>query len=49
MDARYVEKLAKDDNGAKCLLVRQDLFDRSVDPKGRKTKGPKQTVRAILL
>ena len=27
MDLAYVEKLAKDNNGVKYLLVRQDLFD----------------------
>ena len=33
-----VDKLAKDKNGVNCLLVRQDLFDRTVDAKGMKTK-----------
>ena len=33
MDLAYVDKLAKDNNGVKYLLVRQDLFDRSVDAK----------------
>ena len=48
MDLAYVEKLAKDNNGGKCLLVRQDLFDRTVDAKGMKTKVCKETVRAFL-
>ena len=48
MDLAYVDKLAKDNNGVKCLLVRQDLFDRTVDAKGMKTKDSKETVRAFL-
>ena len=44
----YFEKLATDNNGVKYLLVRQDLFDRTVDAKGRKTKDSKETVRAFL-
>ena len=48
MDLAYVDKLAKDDNGVKYLLVRQDLFDRTVDAKGMKTKGSKETVSAFL-
>ena len=41
MDLAYVDKLAKDNNGVKYLLVRQDLFDRTVDAKGMKTKDSK--------
>ena len=50
MDLAYVDKLAKDNNGVKCLLVRyiQDLFDRTVDAKGMKIKDSKETVRAFL-
>ena len=48
MDLAHVDKLAKDNNGVKYLLVRQDLFDRTVDAKGRKTKDFKETVRAFL-
>ena len=40
LDLAYVDKLAKDNNGVKCLLVRQDLFDRSVDAKRMKKKIP---------
>ena len=47
-DLAYVDKLAKDYNGVKYLLVRQDLFDRTVDAKGMKTKVSKETVRAFL-
>ena len=48
MDLAFVDKLAKDNNGVKYLLVRQDLFDRTVDAKGMKTKDSKETVRAFL-
>ena len=48
MDMAYVDKLAKDNNGVEYLLVRQDLFDRTVDAKGMKTKESKETVRAFL-
>ena len=48
MDLAYVDKLTKDNNGVKYLLVRQDLFDRTVDAKGMKSKDSKETVRAFL-
>ena len=48
MDLAYVDKLAEDNNGVKYLLLRQDLFDRTVDAKGMKTKDSKETVRAFL-
>ena len=48
MDSAYVDKVSKDNNGVKYLLVRQDLFDRTVDAKGIKTKDSKETVRAFL-
>ena len=44
----YVDKVAKDNNGVKYLLVRQDMFDRTVDEKGMKTKDSKETVCAFL-
>ena len=43
MDLAYVDKLSKDNNGVKYLLVRQDLFDRTIDAKGMKTKESKET------
>ena len=43
MDLAFVDKLAKDNNGVKYLLVRQDMFDRTVDAKGMKTKDSKET------
>ena len=48
MNLAYVDKLAKDNNGVKYLLVRQDLFDRTVDAKGMKSKDSKETVHAFL-
>ena len=48
MDLAYVDKLARDNNGVKYLLVRQDLFDRTVDAKGMKSKDSKESVRAFL-
>ena len=47
MDLAHVDKLAKDNNGVKYLLVRQDLFDRTVDAKRMKTKDSKGTVRGV--
>ena len=43
MDLAFVDKLAKDNNGVKYLLVCQDMFDRTVDAKGMKTKDSKET------
>ena len=48
MDLACVDNLAKDNNGVKCLLNRQYLFDRTVDTKGMKTKYSKEFVRALL-
>ena len=48
MDLAYVVKLAKYNNGVKYLLVRQDLFGRTVDAKGMKTKDSKETVCVFL-
>ena len=47
MDLAYVDKLAKENNGVKCLLVRQDLLDRAVNAKGMKTKDSQETVKAF--
>ena len=49
MDLAYVAKLAKENNGVKYLLVRQDLFDRNVNVKGMKTKDSQETVKAFSL
>ena len=48
MELAYVDKPAKDNNGLKYLLVRKDLFDKTVDAKGMKTKDSKETVHAVL-
>ena len=48
MDLANADKLAKDNNGVKYLLVRQDLFDRTVDAKGMKTKDSKETVKTFF-
>ena len=47
MDFAYIDKLAKENNGVKCLLVRQDLFDRTVNAKEMKTKDSQETVKAF--
>ena len=47
MDLAYVDKLAKENNGVKYLLVRQDLFGRTVNAKGMKTKDSQETVKAF--
>ena len=47
MDLAYVDKLAKENNGVKYLLVRQDLFDRAVNAKGKKTKDSQETVKTF--
>ena len=47
MDFVYVDKLAKENNGVKYLLVRQDLFDGTVSAKGMKTKDSQETVKAF--
>ena len=45
MDLAYVDKLARDNNGLNYLLVRQDLFDKTLDAKGMKTKDSKEEVK----
>ena len=47
MDFAYVDKLAKDNNSIKLLLVRQVLFDRTVIAKGMKTKDSQETVKSF--
>ena len=48
VDLAYVNKLAKENNGVKYLLVRQDLFDRTVVAKGMEWKEIKGTDCALL-
>ena len=47
MDLAYVDDLAKEINGVKFLLVRQDLFDRTVTARAMKTKDSQETVKAV--
>ena len=47
MDCAYVDKFAKEKNGVWYLLVHQDLFDRTVNAKGRKTKKSQETGKAF--
>ena len=47
MDLAYVHKLAKENNVVMYLLVRQDLFHRTVNAKGMKTKDSQETVKAF--
>ena len=47
MDLAYFDKLAKENNSVKYLLVRQDLFDRTVNAKGMKTNDSHETVKAF--
>ena len=47
MDLAYVDKLPEENNGVKYLLVRQDLFDRTVNAIGLKTKDSQETVKAF--
>ena len=42
MDLAYIDKLAKQNNGVKYSLVRQDLFDRTVNAMEWKQKIPKK-------
>ena len=48
LDLACVDKLANDNNSVNSLLVRQDLFGRTVDAKGMQTKDSKETVPAFL-
>ena len=48
MDLACVDKIVKDKNGVKYILVLHDLFDRALDAKARETKGSKETTRAFL-
>ena len=47
MDLAYVDKLAKENNGVKYSLNRQDLFDRTVNAKRMKTKDSQETVKVF--
>ena len=48
LDLADVDKLAKDNDPLKYLVVRRDVFDRTLDAKGMKTIDSKETVRTFL-
>ena len=48
LNLAHIDRLAKDDNGVKYSLVRQDLFDRTVDANGTKREDSKEMVRKFL-
>ena len=48
MDLAYVGKLAKDNKGIKYLLVRQDVFDKTIDVRGLNTKDSDEARRAFV-
>ena len=48
MDLAYIDKLTKDNDGVKYILVLQDMFDRTIDVKGMKTKDSKEMARSFL-
>ena len=47
MDIAFIVKLAIENNGVKCLQVRQDLFERILYAKGTKTKDSEEIVPAL--
>ena len=47
MDLAYVDKMSKDNNGVKYLVVRQDFIDRTVDARGMKTKDSKEAFKTF--
>ena len=47
MDLAYVDKLAKENNGVKYLLVRQDLLDKTVNAEEMKRKDSQETVKSV--
>ena len=49
MNIAYVDEISKDDNGLKYLLVRQDLFGKTVDANGMKTNDFKKTVLSSMI
>ena len=45
MNLAFIDKLAKNNIGVTYMPLRQDMFDRTVDAKGMKTKDSKETVK----
>ena len=48
MDIAYVDKRATDNNVVKCLVVRQDVPDRTADVKSRETKNSRELLFSFL-
>ena len=48
IDLAYVDKLAREKNGVKYLLVRQHLFDRTIKAKGMKKKRFSRNCESLL-
>ena len=48
MDLAYVDKILKDNKSIKYLMVRQDLFDRTVVAKEMNTKDSRKTIQTFL-
>ena len=48
MELAYFDKMAKDKNIVKYLLVRQCLFDVTVEANGMKTTGSRKMIRQFL-
>ena len=49
MDLAYVDKLAKENNGVKFFLVREDLFDRTVNVKGMKIRRFRRKCQSVFI
>ena len=48
LDLAYADEPAKKIKCVMCLLVRRNVFDKTVDANGMKTKDANKTVRAFL-
>ena len=48
MELPDVDKMAKDNNGVRYVIVRQGLFDRTLVGAGMKTNDFKKTARAVF-
>ena len=49
MDLAYVDKLPRENIGVKYLLVRQYLFDRTVNANGMKTKDSPRNCEILFI
>ena len=48
MNLAFIENLAGDKDGDKYLFIDRDMFDRTRDTRGKKTKGSKDFLKTIL-